>query len=273
LAQVRAACAYIDACAGQGVTLAALAAHVGSSPWRIQRLFKKAMGITPREYADARRSSRFRHALRHGDSVAGATYDAGYGSSSRVYERAHAKLGMTPASYARGGRGARIAYAIVDSPLGRLLVAATERGVCFVSLGEHDAELEAALKAEFPKADAIVRDEAAIAPALEAVLDYLRGATPHVELPLDVRATAFQRRVWQELMAIPPGETRSYAEIAAALGLPKAQRAVGRACATNPVAILVPCHRALRADGTLGGYRWGLTRKAALLEREAERQR
>ena len=267
---VRRACGHIDARDGQGVTLASLAETLELSPWHLQRLFKRAMGVSPRDYAEARRSRRFRDELKDGESVAGATYGAGYGSSSRVYEDAQRRLGMTPASYAKGGKGARIAYATVDSVLGRLLVAATARGICFVSLGETDAPLVAALEAEFPEAEVIVRDEDAIAPALDDLLAHLEGKTPHLSLPLDVRATAFQRRVWQELMAIPPSETRSYSEIAAALGLPKGQRAVGRACATNPVAIVVPCHRALRADGTLGGYRWGLERKAALLRREAE---
>jgi len=267
---VRRACGHIDARDGQGVTLASLAETLELSPWHLQRLFKRAMGVSPRDYAEARRSRRFRDELKDGESVAGATYGAGYGSSSRVYEDAQRRLGMTPASYAKGGKGARIAYATVDSVLGRLLVAATARGICFVSLGETDAPLVAALEAEFPEAEVIVRDEDAIAPALDDLLAHLEGKTPHLSLPLDVRATAFQRRVWQELMAIPPSETRSYSEIAAALGLPKGQRAVGRACATNPVAIVVPCHRALRADGNLGGYRWGLERKAALLRREAE---
>jgi len=271
LARIRAACAYIDDCDGQGITLARLAAEVGISPWHLQRLFKKAMGVSPRDYADAHRARRLRPARETGASVAGATYGAGYGSSSRVYEQAQAYLGMTPASYAKGGQGARIVYAAVDSPLGRLLVAATARGVCFLCLGDGDAELVAALRAEFPKAEAIERDERAIAAPVDAVLRYLAGETPHVDLPLDVRATAFQRRVWQELIAIPPGETRSYAEIAETLGVPGGQRAVGRACATNPVSIVVPCHRALRADGSLGGYRWGLRRKQALLQHEAER--
>jgi AraC family transcriptional regulator of adaptative response/methylated-DNA-[protein]-cysteine methyltransferase len=269
---VRRACAHIDAQDGQGITLARLAEILDLSPWHLQRLFKRAMGVSPRDYADARRSRRFRAELKDGESVAGATYGAGYGSSSRVYERTGTKLGMTPASYAKGGKGARIAYATVESPLGRLLVGATARGICFVSLGETDAPLVAALEAEFPEAEVIVRDEDAIAPALDDLLAHLEGKTPHLSLPLDVRATAFQRRVWQELMAIPPSETRSYSEIAAALGLPKGQRAVGRACATNPVAIVVPCHRALRADGALGGYRWGLERKQALLWREAARE-
>ena len=267
---VRRACAYIDDRDGQGVTLANLAEALDLSPWHLQRLFKRAMGVSPRDYADAQRHRRFRAELKDGESVAGATYGAGYGSSSRVYEGAGTKLGMTPASYAKGGKGARIAYATVASPLGRLLVGATAKGVCFVSLGDTDAPLVAALEAEFPEAEVIVRDDDAIAPALDDLLAHLEGKTPHLALPLDVRATAFQRRVWQELMAIPPSETRSYSEIAAALGLPKGQRAVGRACATNPVAIVVPCHRALREDGHLGGYRWGLERKEALLWREAE---
>jgi len=272
LAAVRQACALIDASEGQTLTLAELADSVALSPWHLQRLFTRAMGVSPRDYADARRARRFRDALRNGESVAEATYGAGYGSSSRVYERTGEKLGMTPASYAKGGKGARIAYAIVDSSLGRLLVAATARGVCFVSLGNSDAALEAALTEEFPLAEELRRDEAAIAPAVEALLEYLAGRTPHVDLPIDVRATAFQRRVWKELMAIPPGETRSYSEIAAALGLPKGQRAVGRACATNPVAIVIPCHRALRSDGTLAGYRWGTEVKGKLLRREAARR-
>jgi AraC family transcriptional regulator of adaptative response/methylated-DNA-[protein]-cysteine methyltransferase len=271
VALVKKACAHIDARDGQEITLASLAAHVGASPWHLQRLFKKVLGVSPREYADARRSRRFRAELKNGESIAGATYGAGYGSSSRVYERAEAHLGMTPASYAKGGRRARIAYSIVESPLGRLLVAATAKGICFVSLGDGDATLEAALQAEFPQAEAIIRDEQAIAPALKALLDYIAGETPHIDLPLDVRATAFQRRVWQELMTIPAGETRSYSDIAEAIGLPRGQRAVGRACATNPVSIVIPCHRALRQDGALGGYRWGLKRKEALLRGEAKR--
>lgn len=273
VAVVRRACAVIEAQDGQGITLADLAAQLDSSPWHLQRLFRRATGLSPRDYADALRSGRFRDELKRGESVAGATYGAGYGSSSRVYEQAHAKLGMTPASYAKGGKGARIAYAIVDCDLGRLLVAATRKGVCFVSLGEDDAALKRSLAAEFPAADAIVHDAASIAPALEALFAYLEGETPHVDLPLDVRATAFQRRVWQELLAIPYGETRTYSEIAEALGTPHGQRAVGRACATNPVSILVPCHRALRQDGGLGGYRWGIKRKDALLRRELERRR
>lgn len=268
IALVERACALIDARAGERVTLGELGDELGVSPWHLQRLFRKVMGVSPRDYADALRSGQFRRQLREGDSIAGATYGAGYGSSSRVYEVAGQQLGMTPATYARGGRGASIVYAIVDSPLGRLLVAATEAGVCFVSLGEDDTALVAALDAEFPEADSSLRDDARVGPSLDALVAYLSGETPHVDLPLDVQATAFQRRVWQELIAIPLGETRSYSEIAERLGLPKGQRAVGRACATNPVSLIIPCHRALRESGELGGYRWGLKRKRALLEHE-----
>jgi AraC family transcriptional regulator of adaptative response/methylated-DNA-[protein]-cysteine methyltransferase len=268
---VRRACAILDAAAAAeaGVpTLAELAADLGVSPWHLQRVFRRHVGVSPRDYADARREARLRDGLRAGESVAEATYGAGYGSSSRVYEDAARRLGMTPASYAKGGAGARIAYSIADSPLGRLLVAATVKGVCFVALRERDTELVAALESEFPNAERIVRDDDAILPALQAVLDYLHGRSPHVDLPLDVRATAFQRRVWQGLLAIPPGETRSYGELADELGAPGASRAVGSACANNPVALVIPCHRVTRADGGLGGYRWGVAAKKALLERE-----
>jgi AraC family transcriptional regulator of adaptative response/methylated-DNA-[protein]-cysteine methyltransferase len=269
---VRRACAYLDDHDEGPVTLAELGRALEVSPWHLQRLFKKVMGVSPREYADARRLERFRRELQDGESVAGATYGAGFGSSSRIYERASHALGMTPASYARGGKGADIAFAIAQSPLGRLLVAATAKGICFVALGEDDGDLEAALRSEFPAADRVRRDDDAIAPAVESLLDYLAGTLPHPDLPLDVQATAFQRRVWSELTTIPPGETRSYAEIAAAIGQPEARRAVGRACATNPVPLVVPCHRVLRSDGALGGYRWGLGRKRALIEAERRRQ-
>ena len=269
VALVRRACALLDAAEDERLTLKDLAGRLGVSPWHLQRTFKKVTGLSPRDYGDARRSERFRSELKNGESVAGATYAAGYGSSSRVYEGADRRLGMTPASYAKGGRGARIAYAVIDCPLGLLLVAATTRGVCYICLGDDEQVLTDRLRAEFPAAEEIRHDEAAISPAVEALLEHLRGRQPHVDLPLDIRATAFQRRVWQELRAIPYGETRTYSEIAAGLGLPRAQRAVGRACGDNPVPLLVPCHRVLRADGNLGGYRWGLERKRRLLDKEA----
>jgi AraC family transcriptional regulator of adaptative response/methylated-DNA-[protein]-cysteine methyltransferase len=269
LEAVKAACLFLDSRLEEGATLAETAEAAGLSPWHLQRLFKKHLGISPREYLDAKRGERLRAELRLGEGVASATYGAGFGSSSRVYERAARQLGMTPASYAKGGKGAEIAFTLVDSTLGRLLVAATAKGVCFVALGE-DAPLERELRAEFPQARVIQRDDALLAPAVEDILDYLSGQAPHLELPLDIRMTAFQRRVWQELLAIPPGETRSYRQIAEALGQPQGQRAVGTACGSNPVSLLIPCHRALRSDGGLGGYRWGLPRKEALLALEKQ---
>ena len=268
----RRACALLDAAESTPPPLAELAGQLDVSPWHLHRVFRKVTGVTPRDYAEARRDSRFRTELRGGESVASATYGAGYGSASRVYEDAHGRLGMTPASYAKGGKGARIAYGLVDSPLGWLLVAATAHGLCFVALGERPEALAATLQAEFPKADSIRRDDDHIAPALDAVLDHIAGRIPHVDLPLDVRATAFQRRVWQGLLAIPYGETRSYKELAEELGLANAQRAVGSACGANPVALVIPCHRVKRGDGGLGGYRWGVERKRRLLAEEAERR-
>jgi AraC family transcriptional regulator of adaptative response/methylated-DNA-[protein]-cysteine methyltransferase len=283
VALVSRACRYIEARTCRGVadddedvadgagpvTLSELGRHCGMSPWHLQRVFKRVMGVTPRQYGDAHRLARLRSGLQQGDGVAAATYDAGFGSSSRVYERSDAMLGMTPASYARGGQGARITYAMTESPLGLLLVAATPKGVCFVSLSDNAEELEAALRREFPAAAEIRRDDEELGSAVAKILRNLSGREPHIELPLDVRFTAFQRRVWEELRRIPMGETRSYAAIARQIGQPHAQRAVGRACASNPVAIVVPCHRVVREDGDLGGFRWGVERKRALLGREA----
>ncbi len=271
IATVRTVCRTIET-RDEGVpTLDELGSAVGISPHHLQRLFKAMMGVSPRQYAEAIRLGRLKQSLRAGEPVTMALYGAGYGSSSRLYEKAPAHLGMTPASYAKGGRGARITYAIVAHPrlgsLGRLLVAATERGVCMVSFGDTEAFLQAELETEFPEAE-IGRDDGALAEWVGAVLDLADSATPHADLPLDIRATAFQWRVWRELQAIPSGETRTYGEIAIALGQPGAARAVGRACATNPVSLVVPCHRAVGSDGKMHGYRWGVERKKALLERE-----
>ncbi len=271
VAKIRAVCRTIET-GDEGVpTLDELGSAAGISPHHLQRLFKAMMGVSPRQYAEAVRLGRLKQSLREGEPVTMALYGAGYGSSSRLYEKAPAHLGMTPASYAKGGRGARIAYTIVlhsgVGALGRLLVAATERGVCMVSLGDCDAFLQAELESEFPEA-AIRRDDGVLAEWVGAVLDLADAGTPHAGLPLDIRATAFQWRVWRELQAIPAGETRTYGEIAAALGQPGAARAVGRACATNPVSLVVPCHRAVGGDGKMHGYRWGIERKKALLERE-----
>lgn len=237
-------------------------------PQQLARAFKRVLGITPKQYADARRVARFKQALKRRKHVSPALYEAGYSSSSRVYERAHEQLGMTPATYARGGAGVGIAYVTVPTSLGRLLVAATERGVCRVMLGDKAEALEADLLSEFPMARVVQDKSGKLAGWVGAMLAYLDGREPHLDLPLDIRATAFQRRVWQELQKIPFGKTRSYAEVARRIGQPKATRAVARACATNPVALIIPCHRVIREDGSLGGYRWGLERQNALLARE-----
>lgn len=270
VAAVEEACRLLDQADAERLTLAELAEGVALSPWHLQRLFKRLLGVSPRDYAEARRSARFRAELREHGRVAEATYGAGYGSSSRVYEDCARRLGMTPATYAKGGAGARIVYAVTPSPLGRLLVAATAKGLCFLALGEDEARLVGELRAEFPAAASIEHDEAAIRPSVEAVLAFIAGETPHLDLPLDVRATAFQRKVWNELVAIPYGETMTYAELAERLGLPKGQRAIARACASNPVSLVIPCHRVLRQDGELGGFRWGLDRKAGMLTTEAK---
>lgn len=264
---VREACRSIDAHPDQSTTLAALSARAGCTPHQLLRAFRRVLGVTPRQYRDARRLDRFKTHLKARNKVSPALYEAGYGSTSRVYERADAQLGMTPATYGRGGRGTRIAYAIVPCPLGRLLVAATERGICRISLGDGAAELESGLRSEFPAAE-IRRDDATLGKWVEAILRHLEGREPHLDLPLDVRATAFQRRVWETLRAIPYGNTRSYAEVARAIGKPRATRAVARACATNPAALVIPCHRVVRENGSPGGYRWGVERKEALLARE-----
>jgi len=237
-------------------------------PRRLARAFKRILGITPRAYAEARRVARFKQELKRRKQVSPALYEAGYGSTSRVYERTHEQLGMTPATYARGGVGVEIVFVTVPTALGRLLVAATDRGVCRVMLGETATKLEADLRGEFDAADVREDHSGKLEGYVEAILSYLEGTEPHLDLPLDIRATAFQRRVWQELRHIPFGETRTYAEVAKAIGQPQATRAVARACATNPAALVIPCHRVVRADGKVDGYRWGLERKKTLLEME-----
>ena len=264
---VQRVCRHIEAHLESPLRLAALGAEMGVSPYHLQRTFKRLMGITPRQYADACRLGVLKTRLRKGDDVTTAMYQAGYGSSSRLYERAPAQLGMTPGTYRRGGQGMRIGYTIVDSPLGRLLVAATARGICAVYFGDADAKIEAALQHEYPHAE-IRHDTNGLRQWVSALINHLKGHQPRLDLPLDVQATAFQWRVWQALRAIPYGTTRSYSEIARAIGRPKAVRAVARACATNPASVVIPCHRVVREDGHLGGYRWGLERKRALLERE-----
>jgi AraC family transcriptional regulator of adaptative response/methylated-DNA-[protein]-cysteine methyltransferase len=249
-------------------TLDGLGAALGVSPGHLQRQFKRATGLSPRQYAEARRAGRVKAELAEGAQVADALYGAGYGSSSRLYEKSDRELGMTPATWRRGGAGERVDFTVVPSKLGRLLVAATDRGVCQILLGDDDRTLEAELRQALPAAR-IGRDSGRLGPWVERAVAYLAGREPHLDLPLDLRATAFQRQVWEALRAIPRGETRSYAEIAQAIGRPKAVRAVGTACGSNPVAVVVPCHRVTRGDGDLGGYRWGPERKAKLLAMEA----
>ena len=266
---VKRASELLDDPDADALTLDSLGEQLGVSPHHLQRTFKKIMGISPRQYAESRRVDRVKAGLRDGNDVTTALYDAGYGSSSRLYERAPDRLGMTPATYRRGGAGMTITYAIVDSPLGRLLVGTTERGVCLVCLGDSDEPLEARLRSEYPNA-IVQRQQDEQGDALEHILKFLEGREPRLDLPVDLQATAFQWQVWEALRRIPLGETRSYSEIAAEIGNPKASRAVAQACANNPAALIIPCHRVVRSDGESGGYRWGPERKEALLARERQ---
>ncbi len=261
-----AACRYIDAHCDERLTLKTLGRHVGASPFHLQRVFKSIVGVSPHEYQEARRIARFKSGVSNGGTVSSATYDAGFSSSSRLYEKS-AQLGMTPARYRNKGLGLTITFTTFASPLGQVLLGATGRGVCSVSLGANAPRLEAALRAEFSAA-VITRDDRSLRDYVRRIARYLAGRNPDLALPLDIRATAFQRKVWNLLRLIPYGATRSYSDIARRAGKPRAVRAVARAIATNPVALLIPCHRAIRKSGDLAGYRWGVARKAALLAQE-----
>ncbi len=260
-------CRYIEQHLDEAITLAQLGKAFRQSPFHLQRRFKAALGITPRQYADSCRLRMLKRNLQNGDNVTRAMYDAGYGSSSRLYEKTSSQLGMTPDKYRRGAIAQTLRYALTDSPLGRMLIAATDRGICAIQFGRTDGELIEGLRREFPFA---VRkaDDGRLQAWTEAVLSRMNGRELNASLPLDIRATAFQRRVWTYLQSIPFGATRSYAEVARAIGEPKAYRAVARACATNPVAVAIPCHRVVREDGSLSGYRWGAERKKKLLSLE-----
>lgn len=266
LRQVREARRYLDEHLDETVTLDQLGRAVGLSPWHLQRTFKRITGVTPRVYAGERRMERMKSRLKDGDSVTQATYDAGYSSPSRVYDQSRARLGMTPGAYQRGGRGARIHFTTLPTALGEVLVAATERGVCSVALGDDAEALEAALRHEYPAAT-VERHDDELRGWAGTVVARMAGHETE-RLPLDVRGTTFQWRVWEALQRIPRGSTRTYAEIARELGQPSAARAVARACAANPVALVIPCHRVVRGDGGLAGYRWGVERKRELLEEE-----
>lgn len=261
---VAAASAFLTQHADEPVTLSRLSREVGVSAFHLQRAFKRAFGVSPREFQDANRRRVLTTRLRKGDTVSRATYEAGFGSSSRVYER---KLGMSPAAVRKGGEGQRIQFAVVSSPLGRLLGAYTEKGVCAVAIGDDDRALEKSLREQFPKAEI----NAAGSTIHEWISAIVRGIGGEVNpaIPLDAQGSAFQWRVWKALQQIPRGTTLSYSEVAKKIGQPSAARAVARACATNPVALVIPCHRVVRDDGSLGGYRWGMEKKAEILEIES----
>jgi len=262
-------CRYIEQHLDEPITLERLGKVFRQSPFHLQRRFKAALGITPREYADSCRMRLLKRNLQAGDNVTRAMYDAGYGSSSRLYEKTRSQLGMTPDKYRRGAIAASIRYACADSALGRMLIAATDKGVCSIQFACSDGELIEGLKREFPFA---VRkaDDGGLKAWVDALLSKMTGRELNAALPLDIRATAFQRRVWTYLQSIPFGTTRSYSQVAKGIGQPSASRAVARACATNPVAVAIPCHRVVREDGGISGYRWGVERKKALLEMEQQ---
>ena len=266
-AVVRDACAFIDA-TDDMPSLEALATRSGYSRFHFLRMFRDHTGLTPRSFAEGVRARRLQASLAGGARVVDAVLDSGFGSESRVYEKTDALLGMTPGAARRGGEGEIIRTAFADCQFGRLLVGTTDKGVCFIGFAEPDDALMGDLRQRFPKAR-VVTDDAALAASVDAVLAFLREPRRALDLPLDLRGTAFQLRVWRTLCQIPAGETRTYAQLAAMVGNPKAIRAVARGCATNPVSLAVPCHRVVGSDGGLTGYRWGVPRKRALLEGEA----
>jgi len=266
---VRAVCRFIEQHLDEPISLARLGSEFHHSPFHLQRTFKAVLGITPRAYAESVRLNHLKQNLRAGHTVTRAMYDAGYSSSSRLYERTASQLGMTPDKYRRGAIAAPIRYTVTDSAFGRLLIAATDKGICAIQFADSDDELEHGLKHEFPFA-ARRRDDEGMLKWRDQLLRRMKGQKLHTTLPLDIQATAFQRRVWTYLQSIPFGATRSYGEVAKGIGQPTASRAVARACATNPVAIAIPCHRVVRETGEMGGYRWGADRKKAILEMENE---
>jgi AraC family transcriptional regulator of adaptative response/methylated-DNA-[protein]-cysteine methyltransferase len=263
---VRDASAFIET-SEEIPSLDTLARRSGYSRFHFLRMFRDHTGLTPRSYAEGVRARRLHASLADGNRVIDAVAEAGFGSESRVYEKTASLLGMTPGAARRGGQGERIRTAFADCPFGRLLVGATDKGVCFIGFAEPDEALMGDLRRRFPKATVTI-DDPALAGTVQAVLDFLREPKQALDLPLDLRGTAFQQRVWRTLCDIPAGETRTYAQLAAMAGNPKAIRAVARSCATNPVSLAVPCHRIVGSDGNLTGYRWGVPRKKALLEQE-----
>ena len=260
-------CKYIEANLQGKLTLGILSREVGLSPYHFRRTFKRVLGVSPRQYVEARRLARMKRFLRSGETVNNSLYNAGFSSRSRVYENVPGGFGVNPGEFRRGGVGLRIRYSIVDSPLGRLLVAATERGVCGVCIGDSDSFVERSLAEDYPAAT-LYRSDEGIEEWTRAFAKYFEGEHLALNVPLDVKATAFQSRVWKIIQSIPFGKTSTYGKIAKELGEPKASRAVARACATNPVALVIPCHRVIGKDGSLRGYRWGKRRKQTLLKLE-----
>jgi AraC family transcriptional regulator of adaptative response/methylated-DNA-[protein]-cysteine methyltransferase len=257
---------YIEAHPDEPITLAHLSAAAGVSPFHLQRTFKKATGVTPKAWMKNAQMKKFQSSLRTAASVTDAVYEAGFAASSRAYENAQQKLGMKPGVWRKGGEGAEIAYTIAPTEFGYLLAAATDRGICCVMLGDSPGQLEAEFEKDFTRAKRHRDEKLSLLVDQILVLITAHGPSPH--LPVDVRATAFQQRVWDHLRSIPRGQTRTYSQVAAELGQPTATRAVARACATNPVALVVPCHRVVGADRGLRGYRWGVDRKQQLLQAE-----
>jgi AraC family transcriptional regulator of adaptative response/methylated-DNA-[protein]-cysteine methyltransferase len=257
---------YVEANLDEKLTLENLSRQADLSPFHFQRTFKKVVGISPRQYVEARRLEKVKRSLTSGKTVTNSLYDAGFTSKSRLYEK-NARLGVSPGLFRRGGQGLRIRYTIVDSPIGRVLLAATERGACAVCMGASDDAVEAALREDYYAAD-LHRDDEGMSKWADALLSYFDGHEFPRELPLDVQATAFQWRVWKKIQSIPYGQTANYSDVAKSLGEPRATRAVARACATNPVAIVIPCHRVIGKDGSLRGYAWGVKRKKTLLSLE-----
>jgi len=269
--RIRTVCRYIDDHAGERLTLASLSRRAHLSAFHFQRTFKDVVGITPKQYVEAARMRTLKSKLREGQSATDAGYDAGFGSGSRVYERVDTRLGMTPKQYREGGKGVAISYAVSETPLGVMMIGATDRGLCFLQFDTARDKLLERLKLEYPQAQiaqmANHRDVQFQA-WMKALAEYLDGSRQQLDLPLDVRGTAFQMKVWNYLQRIPYGHVQSYAEVARGIGAPKAVRAVASACASNHVALVIPCHRVIRGDGTLGGYRWGLDRKRTLIDTE-----
>lgn len=273
--RIRDVCRFIDEHSDLAMSVDALARQAAMSRYHFIRRFKSVVGVTPKQYLAARRLRAFKGGLRAEKAIDAALYDAGYSSPSRVYENAAQRLGMTPAQYRRAGDGVAISYASLETPVGLMLIGATDRGICFVQFGESEGALVEQLRSEYPRATIAAMEtphHPQFARWIEAIAKHLDGEGPHAELPLDIRATAFQMRVWRYLQSIPYGDVQSYGEVAAGIGQPKASRAVGHACARNPIAIVIPCHRVIRESGHLGCYRWGLERKRAIIDRERARK-